>query len=350
MSTDFVFLDRNENHYGPAPACYDVLDSSDIEAMSRYSRDFTRGVKSVLSERLARDHGVPEDWLQLGYGSEDILKQAVHCYLQKGETLLIPTHSWWYYKSVAAETGGQTAEYAMTPGAEAFHYDVEGLLRLARERRPRVVLISSPNNPTGNFLSEDDLRRVIRELRDPVIILDQAYWGFGGEGTAPIADLVVEHRRLAILRTFSKFYALAGLRIGYGVLGRDLGDLIRSGTRYLGYNRLSERVALAALDSGDYYAEIRRRMIEDKALYARELNAISGFKVYRSDANFILADVPPRFKEDLKADLTRQGLIIKFFKNEPFLDDCVRITIGTSEQNRRLINAISVFARERGLL
>ena len=350
MSMDSVFLDRNENNYGPAPACFEVLRAAGIDAMSWYSKDFARGVKSVLSERLARDHGVSEAWLQLGYGSEDILKQAVHFYLQKAETLLIPTHSWWYYKSIAAETGGRTLEYAMTPGTEAFHYDVEGLLRLAREHRPRIVLISSPNNPTGNTLSDDDLRRVIRELREPVVILDQAYWGFGGGGTAPLADLVAENPRLVILRTFSKFYALAGLRIGYGVLGRDLGDLVRNSTRYLGYNRLSERVALAALDSGDYYAEIRRRMIEEKAFYERELNLIPGFKVYRSDANFVLADVPPRFKEDLKADLTQQGLIIKFFKNEPFLDDCVRITIGTSEQNRRLIKAISAFARERGLL
>jgi histidinol-phosphate aminotransferase len=350
MTQEPTYLDRNENNYGPAPACFDVLKSSGIETLSWYSKDFSRGVKSVLSERLAKDHGLPEASIQLGYGSEDILKQAVHCYLNPGETLLIPTHSWWYYKSIAAEKGGQSMEYAMVAGTESFEYDVEGLLRLARQKKPRIVLISSPNNPTGNTLGEKDLQRVIRELQDTIIILDQAYWGFGGESSTPVPDLLAAHPRLIILRTFSKYYAMAGIRIGYGFLSRDLSELVRSGTRYLGYNRLSEKLALAALDSEDYYAVIRKRMIEDKESFRREFNRIPGFKVYRSDANFVLADIPASHKEALKADLTGQGLIIKFFKNEAFLDNCVRITVGTHEQNMRLIEAVTGFARRHGLI
>jgi histidinol-phosphate aminotransferase len=350
MPSESVFLDRNENNYGPAPACFEVLRSAGVDALSQYSKDYQRGVKSALTERLARDHGVPEARIHLGYGSEDILKQVVHCYLQPGASLLIPSHSWWYYKSVAAEKKGRTLEYALIPGEDAFRYDVEGLLRLARDERPRLVLISSPNNPTGNSLGDGDLRRVIGELKDTIIILDQAYWGFGGEGTAPVRDLTEEHPRLIILRTFSKYYALAGIRIGYAFLGRDLDDLVRMGSRYLGFNRVSERIALAALDSGDYYAEIRRILIEDKEVIRRALNRIPGFKIYRSDANFLLADVPPAYKEALKAELDGRGLFIKFFKNEAFLDHCVRITLGTREQNRRLVEAVTGFARERGLL
>lgn len=350
MMTEAVFLDRNENNYGPAPACYEVLRSAGVEALSRYSKDSLRGVKSALTERLARDHGMPEARIHLGYGSEDILKQAVQCYLHPGEALLLPSHSWWYYKSIAAEQKGRTFEYAMIPGADAFHYDVERLLRLARDERPRLVLISSPNNPTGNSLGDGDLGRVIRELRDTIIILDEAYWGFGGEGTIPVREWIEQHPRLIILRTFSKYYALAGIRIGYGFMGSGLEDLARSGSRYLGYNRISERIALAALDSPEYYADIRRRMIEDKESMGRAFNRIPGFKVYRSDANFLLADVPPDHKEALKAELNGRGLIIKFFKNEAFLDNSVRITMGTRKQNQRLMDAVAAFARERGLI
>jgi histidinol-phosphate aminotransferase len=350
MSKEVVFLDRNENHYGPAPACFEALRSTGIETLSCYSKDPMRGIKSILTERLARDHGVPEARIQIGYGSEDILKQTVHFYLQPGESLLIPSHSWWYYKSVAAEKNGRTLEYAMVPGQESFQYDVEGLLRLARAEKPRLVLISSPNNPTGNSLGDADLGRVLRELKDTVVILDQAYWGFGGEGTTPVRELIEQHPRLIILRTFSKHYALAGIRVGYGFLGSGMDDLIRAGSRYLGYNRVSERMALAALDSPAYYADLRGRMIEDKETMRLAFNRLKGFKVYRSDANFLLADVPPAHREALKADLNGRGLIIKFFKNEAFLDNSVRITMGTREQNRRLIDAVNAFAKEHGLL
>ena len=138
--------------------------------------------------------------------------------------------------------------------------------------------------------------------------------------------------------------------MGYGFLGSGLEDLVRSGSRYLGYNRVSERLALAALDSPAYYADIRSRMIEDKEAMRLAFNRIKGFKAYRSDANFLLADVPPAHKEALKAALTGRGLIIKFFKNEAFLDNSVRITMGTREQNRLLIDAVTDFSEEHGLL
>lgn len=350
MASETVFLDRNENNYGPAPACFEVLRSSGLEHLSWYSKDFARGVKSVLSERLSAAFEVSESSILLGYGGEDLLKQTVHCYLAKGETIMIPNHSWWYYKAIAAEKGGVTVEYPMLPGPDSFIYDVEGLLRLAGKHKPSVVLISSPNNPTGNTLDLGDLRRILQELQDSVVVLDEAYWGFGHTRTNYVKDLVSEFTNLVVIRTFSKYYALAGLRIGFAFISRGLTQLSTFSARYLGYNRLSERIALAALDSAAYYADISGRMIEDKEMFYREINRIPGFKAYRSNANFILADIPPQHKAALKEDLARRGLVIKFFKNEPFMDDCVRITIGTREQNRRLGDALSAFAGEKGLL
>ncbi len=348
MAQEPIFLDRNENNYGPAPACYEVLRNASLDQMSWYSKDFSRGVKSALSERLAKDYGVPESIVLLGYGGEDILKQTVHCYLAKGDTIMIPTHSWWYYKAIAAEKGGFTVEYPMLPGPDAFVYDVEGLLRLARQHGPRVVLISSPNNPTGNTLEPDALRRVLHELVGSVVVLDEAYWGFGG-ARVDVKGLINDFPNLIIIRTFSKYFAMAGVRIGYAFIGRGLTQLSQFSARYLGYSRLNERTALAALDAPDYYAGIASRMMEDKEMLYGEINRIPGFKAYRSDANFILADIPPDHKDALKDFLTRRGLIIKFFKNEPFLDYCVRITIGTREQNQALAAALAAFAQEKGI-
>ena len=93
-----LYLDRNENQYGPSPACFKELVKSDIKEFSEYSRDFMLGYKSCLSERLATEYGVNEKNVVLGYGGEDLLKQAVHCYVHKGDKIMIPSYSWWYYK------------------------------------------------------------------------------------------------------------------------------------------------------------------------------------------------------------------------------------------------------------
>ncbi len=344
-----IYLDRNENNYGPAPACFDALRSTGFESLSWYSKDFARGVKSTLSERIAKEFDVPESIILLGYGGEDLLKQAVHCFLARNETIMIPTHSWWYYKSIADEKGGITVEYPMVPGQDAFHYEVKSLLDLAAKHKPRLILISSPNNPTGNTLDLKDLKVLLKMIKDTVIVLDEAYWGFTGRQADYVKDLIGEYPELLIIRTFSKYYALAGVRIGYAFLGKNLTPLAQFSARYLGFNRLSERLALAALDSPDYYAEISQKMIRDKERYYQTLGAIPGFKAYRSNANFILAEIPEAFKASLKEYLTKQGLIIKFF-SEPNLENCVRITIGTEEQNLRLTNAFRDFAKDKGLI
>jgi histidinol-phosphate aminotransferase len=349
MAEETIYLDRNENNYGPAPACFAALKSTGFESLSWYSKDFARGVKSTLSERLATEFEVPEKIILLGYGGEDLLKQAVHCYLSKNETIMIPTHSWWYYKSIADEKGGITIEYPMVPGQDAFLYDVDSLIKLAARHRPRLILISSPNNPTGNTLDRDGLKIILKTIKDTIIVLDEAYWGFAGRPADDVKELIGEYPELIIIRTFSKYYALAGVRIGYAFLGKSLTNLAQFSARYLGYNRVSERLALAALESRDYYASISQKMLQDKENYYRTLGSIPGFKAYRSNANFILAQIPEPLKGSLKDYLTKKGLIIKFF-NEKNLENCVRITIGTQEQNLKLVNAFKDFAREKGLI
>jgi histidinol-phosphate aminotransferase len=139
-----LHLDRNENLYGPAPRCLEALLHIGPEELSLYSRDFTRGVKSRLSERLAHDLKIPEPQILLSEGSEGMLKQAVHCYLGPGEKMLCPVQSWWYYQKVAAEVGGETVTYSLKEGTDRFFYDVDELVGLYRKESPRVVLIASP--------------------------------------------------------------------------------------------------------------------------------------------------------------------------------------------------------------
>ncbi len=333
-----IYLDRNENQYGPAPACFAVLRSAGQELLSRYARTYLRGVKSELSERLSHELGIPEQSILLSYGSEDMLKQVVHCYLKPGETILLPDHSWWYYKSVASEVSGVSVTYPLEEGADRFAYDVTRMVSLAEAHQAKVILIASPGNPTGNSISSKDLATCARHNPSSVVVLDEAYHGFSDAPHAQIREMLEEHPRLVILRTFSKYYALAGLRIGYACAGSDLSRLAQYSARYLGYNQLTEKVALAALDSTDYYIRTSRAIREDNERYFEYFRTLSGFRPFRTEANFILVRYPRERREQLKSGLEERGVFVKFL-DDPGLDDCVRITTGTTDQNAFVLDA-----------
>jgi histidinol-phosphate aminotransferase len=341
-----IFLDRNENQYGPAPACYRVLRRSNKSTLKDYSRDFTRGVISILSERLAKDYGIDEKKILIGYGSEDILKESVQCYINKGDKIMIPSYSWWYYKKIADEAEGVNIQYPIVEGEDTFSYDVEGMLKIYEEQKPKLVLISSPNNPTGNRLEIDQLHYVLGKIKDSVVVLDEAYSMFDSKYNTNPVELIQKYPNVIIIRTFSKYYGLAGIRTGYAFLGANHERLSLLSARYLGFNRLSEKLAIAALDSPEYYIRIRNKMSADREMLFKELNKFPGFRAYRSYANFMLVKIPGEIKDSLKKYLTEKDIIVKFM-NEDGLDRHIRITLGTHLQNRRLIMLIKSFMKEK---
>jgi histidinol-phosphate aminotransferase len=335
-----ILLDRNENNYGPAPACFEVLEKAGQNLFSNYTDAYKRGVKSSLSERFAADFNIAEERIILGYGAEDILKQLVQCYLGPGEKLMIPTYSWWYYKAIADEVGGNNVEYPLLKGEDSFYYDINTMLSLVDNEKPKLVFLSSPNNPTGNSISANDLDKVLSHSKDTIVALDEAYWYDTKHEHAKY--LVDTYPNLVVIRTFSKYFALAGIRIGFALIGKNLTRLANLANRYLGFNLISEKIALAALDSPQYYEDIAGKMNSDKELYYKELGEIPGFTVYKSDANFIFVEIPGEIKETLKKFLTDKGLIIKFM-NEEILNSHLRITLGTQEENRMVIDAIKEY-------
>lgn len=343
MEQKMIYLDRNENNYGPAPKCFEVLKNADISKLSYYTRAHEKGFKSILIEHLANDLNVSREQILLGYGAEDLLKQAVQCFLSEGKNIMIPSYSWWYYKELASEAKGSNIEYPIVVGENTFYYDVDKMLQMYDQEKPEMVLISSPNNPTGNSLVNEDLYAILKKMHETVIILDQAYLSYNNP--IDIARIIKENPNLIVIRTFSKYYALAGMRIGYAVVGENLSALSTLMNRYLGYHRLSEKVAIAALDSADYYANIYDRMKEDKELYFNELGQLPGFIPYKSDANFMLVKIPKEIMADLNSFLKNKGLVIKFM-NEPVLNSHLRITIGTREENKMVIEAIKEFHKK----
>jgi histidinol-phosphate aminotransferase len=337
-----IFLDKNENLYGPAPKCFEVLRSLGIEDLGLYSRDYLRGVKSRLTERLSSDLKIPEQQILLSDGSEDMLKQAVHCYVGLGEKILCPTQSWWYYQAVASEVGGITVKYDLKETSDRFLYDVDEMISLYKKESPHAILIASPNNPTGNSFSDSDLQRLIKSCPESIVILDEAYWGFADASDEHIAALIKSYKNILVLRTFSKYYALAGARIAYAAAGTGLTRLTKYTSHYLGYNRLSEALALAALDSREYYHNITAQIRSDRKQLYDFFDRHSEFTCFRSEANFIFVRILDESKMYLEKELRAHGFMIKFFAESEF-KNCIRITLGTTFQNEHLLGVLTEF-------
>ena len=277
-----TYLDRNESQYGPAPECFKVLENPDFKILSEYSRDYTKGIKSCLTERLSKEFNINEKNIILGFGGEDILKQAVHCYIHKGDKIMIPSYSWWYYKKIADEVLGEKVEYPIVEGEDSFYYDIDGMLKIYQEQKPKLVLISSPNNPTGNRLEIEQMKMVLREMKDTVVVLDEAYTLFYNKDNSHLKEIIEEFPNVLIIRTFSKYYGLAGLRIGFALMGKNHEQFSLFSARYLGFNRLSESVAIAALDSKEYYNDMCNKMNEDMDMFFSEFKKLKGFKAFKN--------------------------------------------------------------------
>ena len=336
------FLDRNEFNFEPSQKVVEAIKNFDPKTLCFYTRIYDQGKKSVISVRLSEIYGVPEEQVLLTYGGEDMLKNAIHYFLMVGnnKTILIPEFSWWYYNRVASECGGDFVMYPLHETEDTFAYDVKEVIEYTNRIHPRMLLLASPNNPTGNGLTPDEIGKIMENIpSDTMVLIDEAYASFISTDTHYIAPLVDKYNNLIISRTLSKFYGLPGLRVGFGFIGKGHDQFISYVNKYLGYNRFSEAVALAALDSDEHYRKVADDMEWGRQLYKRELDNLPGFKVYKSVANFILIKYPVEIKEELKKALDIQDYKIKFMGDKG-LESCLRITLGRKEQTQVVCNTI----------
>jgi histidinol-phosphate aminotransferase len=182
---------------------------------------------------------------------------------------------------------------------------------------------------------------------DTVILVDEAYAAFVSTDSSYIKSLTEKHDNIVICRTLSKFYGLPGLRMGFGFVGKgkEMERFCKYANMYLGYDRLSEELAIAALKSDAHYRQIAQVMQEARTMYETELGALPGFKVYKSGANFVLIKYPIVLKERLQEAFAQESYKVKFM-NEPDINEHMRITLGRKEQNRTVCDTILKIAKQ----
>ena len=325
-----VKINQNENPWdAPARIKEEVLRRFAERNWSRYP-DF---VPTSLHERLAQFAEWKPDGILAGNGSNELIQAVLMVTMASGKRVLISEPTFMLYRQVATVLGGDVETVLLTPDLK---YDSEALLNTVETRQPDVTIICSPNNPTGCVIDEAALRSILRASRG-LVVVDEAYHEFAEHSVVP---LLHEHENLVVLRTFSKAMAFAALRVGYLLAAPDLVREIGKALLPYNLNAFSQIAAEVAMEN--YERELRplvKQIIAERARVFAELSGMDGLNPVPSLANFLIvksATDPKRiFTELLKHDI-----LIRDVTGYPMLGEYFRFSVGTPDENDRLLKAI----------
>ncbi|NEQ97750.1 MAG: histidinol-phosphate transaminase [Cyanothece sp. SIO2G6] len=324
--TPITKLNTNENPYPPSPQAIAALAAISGEHLRRYPDPYAREFCQAVSAAL----DVPADWIIVGNGSDDVLNLLVRSCAEGDERPVVyPMPTYVLYRTLASV---QPAKIIEVPYPDTFQLPIDGLIAA----KGAITFIASPNSPSGHEVPLDDLR-ILAERSAGVIVVDEAYVDFGSRSALP---LVQEFDNVMVLRTLSKGYSLAGLRLGFGVGQPNLiQELFKVKDSY-NIDAVAIAVGTAAMRDQAHKNACAEKVKRSRTQLTTDLTNL-GFTVPPSSANFLLATVPPSAAgaEGLYLALKERNILVRYFK-QPGLDDKLRITVGTDEQNQKLIDTL----------
>jgi histidinol dehydrogenase len=324
-----VKLDANENPYGPSPKATAAL------ADGRFFHIYPDPESLILREKLAGFTGVPLEQLIAGAGADELIDLVLRAIIEPGDVVVNCPPSFGMYPFSTAVNAGRLLEI---PRKADFGLDVDGVLAaVAAEPRAKILFLCSPNNPDGSLISDADLERLL--ALPLLVVLDEAYVEFADIPSRMAWAL--RHDNLVVLRTFSKWAGLAGLRVGYGAFPDWLGRQIWKIKQPYNVNVAASLAAVASLeDLPALWANVDKIKAERERLLA-ELGQVEWLRPYPSQANFILGRVDGRNALELKEELAQQGVLIRHF-NTPLLQNYIRISVGRPEDTAALLAALNL--------
>lgn len=327
--TDVVKLASNENALGPSPKALSAIAEAAAQ-VHLYPEGACHGLRNALSGFL----GVPPDWLVFGNGSDELIHFLGLTYLQEGHEVLIAEPTFVRYEAAAALNRATCVRVPLADWA----YDVNAICK-AVSPQTRLIFLANPNNPTGTYMSEDGFAKLVQVLPpDCILCVDEAYYEYVDAADYPDSlEYVRAGYNVAVLRTFSKIYGLAGLRIGYGVARPEIVSALEQVREPFNVNSLAQAAAGAALQDNEHRERSREMVIAGRVWLTEQLAAL-GLRPYPSQANFVWVETL-RDARLLFEELLRKGVIVR--TGDIFgAPTCLRITIGTMHENRRLVQAL----------
>ena len=333
-----IKLASNENPIGPSPKAVEAVRNAVAE-----SNRYPDGGTHLLRHKLARQHGVAMEQILMGLGSSEIIDLAARILLGHGKTG-VTSHGSYAPFSLAIRASG--AELVRVPQREfAFDLAAIGDAVLAHAET-RIVYLANPNNPTGTAFSAGELREFLRRVpADVLVVLDEAYIHYADLADMPDSvELFRQHKNLLIMRTFSKVYGLAGLRIGYGIGDPAVLEAMNKLRTPFNLAGVSQAAAMAALDDDEH---VHRSIRENAAERARLTQGLSelGLRPVRSHTNFIFIDIGPEAQE-LCDELLHEGVIVRPLGWMGF-PEAMRVSVGVAEENKKFLSVMGRMLAKR---
>ena len=321
--TNSIKLASNENPVGPSPAAVQAIEGS-FSDINRYPDGAGYYLKKVLAEKLS----VSEEELILGNGSNELLDIAARTYMQDGDEAVMAVPSFVVYSMAVQGVGGKAIQVPL----KNYTHDLEAMAD-AVAPRTKMIFIANPNNPTGTINRKDEFERMMERVPDSVlVVLDEAYYEYvSAPDYADSMKYLRTEKNVLILRTFSKIYGLAGLRIGYGIAKKEILDDMNRLREPFNTNSMAQRAAIAALHDSGHVSHSRNINEGGKKYLSAELESM-GVKYVPTEANFLY--IPIEKAMAVYEKLLKMGVIIR-----PMGPNAIRVTIGLPEENSRFIEA-----------
>ncbi len=318
-----VKLNGNENPYGASPKASQALTGLTLHI---YPDPQQRSVRDALADH----NDIGPEYIVAGAGADELIDLLFRLFISPGDKILDCDPTFAMYAFCARVAG---AEIAMAPRDELFDVD-EHAVREAVDDRTKIIFLTSPNNPTGNLVTDEQVLQLLDT--GSIVVVDEAYFEFCGKSAA---ELVPQHENLVVLRTLSKWAGLAGLRIGYGIMSpRLVGHMMDIKPPY-SVNAAAEAALLASLEDKEWLLNNVGKVVAERTRMMRLLEETDGVKPWPSEGNFILCELAPGRKDAVVQGMAARGVFVRAFDSER-LTDCFRVAVGTPQETDAFISAL----------
>ncbi len=322
--TEVIKLDGNENPYGCSPRVKHAL------ADYAYYHIYPDPEQRELRKELEKYTGVSVKNILAGSGSDELIDLILRLFLKPGDRVVNCPPTFGMYPFSTDVCGGKVVSIPRKPD---FSIDVARSFK-AISGGARVIFIASPNNPSGNITPETAILELLKAKA--VVVVDEAYYEFSGVTMAPQVN---KYPNLIVLRTFSKWAGLAGLRVGYGIFPANMVEYLMKIKQPYNVNAAAQLAALESLGDLDYLRGTIKVILKERQRLMEKLGQLDWLKVYPSQSNFILCRVLKGNATAIHKELQKQGIFIRYF-DTPQLRDCLRISVGKPEHTDKLIAAL----------
>lgn len=322
-----VKLDANENPFNIfSELKEEFLKRIEYLDLNRYPEIDNQ----CLSEKIAEYAGVGLENVICGNGSDDIIQMIIHAYVDKGEYVVIPVPTFSMYK-IYTEIGGGKVLEVLADGN--FNIKEDEIINIANEKKAKVIFLCNPNNPTGTVIKREIILKILNNTNS-IVVVDEAYYEFLGE---TVVDKIDDSKRLIVLRTLSKAFALAGARIGYGIANKETINIISKVRSPYNVSSISQSLGILFLDNIDRVKGKIEEIKNERSYLIEEIKKLNGMDVYPSGSNFILIKTE-KAKNILSACMDEKIALRGF--SDSYTNNCIRITVGKRVENNKLINLI----------